>query len=280
MTARRLSLAMLVLLAAAAPATRPTTTGPSTVRLADAKPLAELTPAGLQAEMTDVLSPPRVADHAVYFGTVNAYAGDGDDAELTSALPVIALKEGDRWRAVPLVGRGLANAGWRYVGAGPRRGEVWAVLDTVVGDDAPTFTIAHSTNGGRTFALTAYDKPCPQASVYDFALARDGHGRVTLSLDTSVGHHRPGLYHYDTADGGRTWATAPRFEPDAMVRADSVPDDDQPEAFDRADGKKTALRPPARVVVPIHTARPFSDGPEGRAENAVRRAEPGPPGRR
>ena len=278
MTGRRLSLAMLALLAAA-PATRPTT-APGTVRLTDAKPLAELTPTGLEAEMTDVLSPPQVAEHAVYFGTVNAYAGTDDDADLTSALPIVATKDGDRWRAVPLVGKGLANAGWRYVGAGPRRGEVWAVLDTVVGDDAPTFTIAHSTNGGRTFALTAYDKPCPQASVYDFALARDGHGRVTLSLDTSVGHHHPGLYHYDTADGGRTWATAPRFEPDAMTRADSVPDDDQPDVPDRPDGKKTALRRPARVVVPIRMARPFSDGPEGRAENAVRRAEPGPPGRR
>ena len=38
---------------------------------------------------------------------------------------------------------------------------------------------------------------------------------------------KPGLYHYRTTDGGRTW-TAPQFEPNGTRPADDVPEDEQP----------------------------------------------------
>ena len=234
-------------LAACGGATPPPTTAPTTlpaeVRLADAKPLGELTPGELQANFTDKLSPPQTADHTVYFGEVDQYDGPDEDAKLTSSLPILAVKDGDDWKAVPLVGRGLANAGWRYVGAGPKPREAWGVLDASAGDPGPEFTVAHSTDGGATFALTSFRKPCPQATVYDFVLSREGHGRITLSLDAAVGRHKPGLYHYDTTDGGRTWAVKPRFEADGMTRGESVPDDEQPDpAVDHGGKGKTNLR--------------------------------------
>ena len=230
-------------------ATPPTTapapsTQPAVVRLADAKPLAELTPGDKQvANLTDKLSPPQSVDRAVYFGEVDEYDSTDEDAKLLSSLPVVAVKDGEDWKAVPLVGRGLADAGWRYVGAGPRPGEIWGVLDTSAGDSGPDFVLAHSTDGGQTFALATTRKVCPQASVSDFAMDRSGRGRVTLSLDETVGRHKPGLYVYETADGGATWSPKPRFEPDAMVRAESVPDDEQPDSsVDGGKKGKTAWR--------------------------------------
>ncbi len=204
--------------------------------LGDAKPLAELTPGDLQANLTDKLSPPQVKDHAVYFGEVDAYDGPEQDAKLVSSLPILAVKAGDAWRAVPVVGPGLANTGWRYVGAGPAKLEVWGVLDTAVGDGGPDLFLAHSTDGGGAFKLFKLHKPAGPATVFDFAMGRDGHGRVIVSLDEAVGRAKPGLYYYETTDDGQTWSTHPRFEPDGMIRADTVPDEEQPDA--EGDGKK------------------------------------------
>ena len=210
------------------PATAPATL-PGPVQLSDAKPLADLLPGGLQANMTDKLSPPQTVGQAVYFGEVDEYDGPDEDAKLLSSLPILATKDGEAWRAVPVVGRGLANTGWRYVGAGPAAREIWGVLDTTTGDGGPDFTVAHSVDGGATFQLAALHKPCPQAAVFDFAMNRDGRGRVTVALDETVGRAKAGLYHYETDDDGRTWSAWPRFEPDGMTRADSVPDDEQPD---------------------------------------------------
>ena len=238
--------------------TGPTTAAtpvPGTVRLADAKPLTDLTTGDLTANLTDKLAPPQTSERTVYFGEVDAYDGPDEDAKVISALPILAVKDGATWRAVPVVGPGLADTDWRYVGAGPGQREAWGVLDAAVGDGGPTFVLAHSTDGGGTFALATLRKPCPQADVSDFAMTRGGRGRVTLSLDETVGPNHPGLYHYETADGGRTWSARPRFEPDNMVRADSVPDDEQPDpGTDAGKTGKTAWprrsrRRPAIVTV-------------------------------
>ena len=239
------------LLAACLAATTAPSTQPTEVRLSDAKPLSELTPGDLEATLSHKLSPPQVADRLVYFGEVDEFDGPGEDAKVTSALPIVAVKDGADWKAVPLVGRSLANAGWRYVGAGPKPREAWGVLDTVVGDDGPDFVLAHSTDGGQSFALETVRKVCPQAGVYDFAMDRTGRGRVTLALDETVGRHKPGLYHYDTTDGGKTWASKPRFEADAMVHAETVPDDEQPDsAVDHGGKARTGLRG-RREAVPL-----------------------------
>jgi len=81
-----------------------------------------------------------------------------------------------------------------------------------------------------TFELTVFTKPCKLATFFDFAMDRDGHGRASVSLDADCGEHKAGLYHYETTDDGKTWSREPRYEPDAMIRADDVPDDEQPDA--------------------------------------------------
>ncbi len=243
------------------PATRPTApaaTQPATrpaladVKLSDAEPLADAQGEDDQVNLTDKLSAPQVSG-TVYFGEVDTY-GDGDDEDPTAAKPVVAVKRDGDWRAVVLAGPGLTDAGWKYVGAGPRPREVWGVLDKAAGADRSEFVVAHSTDGGQSFHLRAFRKPTKRAAVYDFALSRDGTGRVTLSLEADVGRHKAGLYHYETTDGGATWAEQPRFEADAMIRADSVDDAEQPDA-PPADGKGKARFDGSATVRPISTRR-------------------------
>lgn len=204
----------------------PATTSAGAIRLADAQPLDDLQSDQVQITLTDRLDSPAVKE-TIYFGEADEY--DSDDAsDPVAALPLIATHDGV-WKAVPLVDAALVDAGWKYVGAGPALHEVWGVLDTSAGESRGEFIIAHSTDGGATFALKVFQKPCRLAGVADFAMSRQGHGRVTLWLDIDCGRNKAGLYHYDTADDGKTWSMNPRYEPDAMIRADSVPDDEQPD---------------------------------------------------
>ena len=235
---RQLSALMAILLTfagcSADPAHHSATTSTSgDVHLYDARPLDDLETDSdnVQVTLTDKLAPPQAA-LPVYFGEADAF-GSEDDTTPVAALPVIALHLGDQWKAVPVTGPGLTDAGWKYVGSGPAAHEVWGVLDTTAGDDQPDFVIAHSTDGALTFTLKEFHKPCRLAEVSDFSMSRAGHGEVTLSLDTDCGSNKAGLYHYETIDHGKTWSRIPRYEPDAMVRAETVPDDEQPQPGDK-----------------------------------------------
>src|SRR5437763_94350 len=83
-------------------------------------------------------------------------------------------------------------------GAGPGPREIWGGLDTVAGSSRPRFALAHSADGGETFELVVFRKPCRLATFFDFAMDREGHGRATLSLDSDCGKYKAGLYHYET----------------------------------------------------------------------------------
>ncbi len=205
-----------------------TTTSVADIRLSDAKPLEMIQSDEVQVNLTDKLEPPLAGD-TVYFGEADQF--DDDDATTPSeSLPLIAFKVGLVWKAVPLTGPGLTDAGWKYVGAGPMPHEVWGVLDTSAGDTRPNFVLAHSTDGAASFTLREFHKPCKLAVISDFAMSRAGVGRVTVSLDADCGQNKAGLYHYETTDDGKTWSKNPRFEPDAMIRSNPVPDEDQPDA--------------------------------------------------
>jgi hypothetical protein len=206
---------------------RSAATAPSSVKLSDAQPLEDLQSVGSQVNLTEKLTAPAAVD-TVYFGEIDTFASPDDD-EPSSAVPVIAVHPDDQWKAVPLLGTGLTDAGWRYVGAGPARNEIWGVLDTSAGDSRSRFVLAHSTDGGSNFELRVIRKPCKRASVYDFMMNRNGDGRVTVSLDAASGKFKPGLYNYETTDDGKTWSAEPRYEPDAMIHADAVSDDEQPD---------------------------------------------------
>ena len=132
--------------------------------------------------------------------------------------------------------------------AGPGAKEIWGAIDTVAGDSRASFVLAHSTDGGATFAMTVFRKPTRRAEFFDFAMDRDGHGRVTVLLDGDVGSHKAGRYHYQTTDDGKTWS-APRYEPNAMKRSDPVPDEEQPD--DGGGGTKTSSATPNRDMAEL-----------------------------
>jgi hypothetical protein len=218
--------------------------GPSTepakrfVKLSDAIPLNKLTVDNLEANFTDKLTPPATTQ-AIYFGELDDYGNDPDNDEPIAALPIIAVRSGDGWLAVPLTGEAMRDAGWHYVAAGPGAKEIWGAIDTVAGDSRSSFVLAHSTDGGETFEMTVFRKPTRRAEFFDFAMSADGHGRATVSLDADAGSHKAGLYHYQTNDDGKTWS-APVYEPDAMKRAVPVPDEEQPD--EPSQGTQTSIR--------------------------------------
>jgi hypothetical protein len=225
---------LLGCLSAAAPTTAPSTMPAASVAIADARPLSEFEGDEGVTTFTDKLRPP-LAKTTVYFGEVDVYDGDDDD-DPSEATPLIGVKEGDTFKAVTVPSPAAANTGWRYVAAGPAPGSIWGCLDTVAGDSGWSVIVAHSTDGGATFAFKIFRKPCREGSFYDFGMTRDGHGKMTIALDTDCGRHKAGLYHFDTTDAGATWSAEPRFEPDAMIHSESVPDEEQP------DGGRTTMK--------------------------------------
>ena len=229
---------------AATPSTAPVTTPapPMTVRLDSAVPSEQFDGDNIETNLTDKLSTPQAA-REMYFGEIDHYADDDAD-DPSEAVPVLAVRNGDAFKVVPLIGPGLTNAGWKFVGSGPHPHEIWGALDTSAGDSRSNFVLAHSTDGGATFTLQLIHKPCKLMTFFDFAMDRHGHGRATLSLDADCGKHHPGLYNFVTRDDGKTWSAAPTFEADDMNRADTVPDDEQPGGDDSPKGQRTSLRSP------------------------------------
>jgi hypothetical protein len=229
-------LVVLFCIGAGGPATEP---AGDVVKLSDAVPLSQLAVDGLEANLTDKLTPPATTE-TIYFGELDQFGNDPDNDEPIGALPIIAVRNGTSWVAVPLTSEGMRDAGWRYVAAGPGAKEIWGAIDTVAGESRGSFVLAHSVDGGATFAMTVFHKPTRRAAFFDFTMDRSGHGQATISLDADVGPHKAGLYHYQTTDDGKTWS-APRYEPDAMKRADPVPDEEQPD--EGGGGTKTSMLP-------------------------------------
>jgi hypothetical protein len=244
------------------PASSPTTGGSGlrVIKVSDGIALSDLLTDEREANLTDKLSPPQSADN-IYFGELDTYA-DPDDEKPAAAVPIIATKMAGAWSALPLGGEGLKNAGWRYVGSGPGPREIWGALDTAAGATRSEFVLAHSTDGGATFALSVFHKPCKLAEFFDFAMSRDGRGRASVSLDTDCGEHKAGIYHFETTDDGKTWNPEPRYEPDAMVRADNVSDDEQPDERAGQGASRTSFRRERAPIITIKRSMgvsPMSD---------------------
>jgi hypothetical protein len=208
-----------------------TTSTAGDIKLSDAIPLEQIESDDVQVTLTDKITSPATL-FPIYFGEADTFDSDDPDTAIAS-IPVIAVCLGSDWKAVPLPGPGLENAGWKYVASGPALHEVWGVLDTAAGDSGPDFVVAHSIDGAMSFTLKTFHKPASLATVADFAISQIGRGRVTLSLDTNCGPNKAGLYHYETNDDGKTWSKIPRYEPDVMIRAATVMDDEQPSPIEK-----------------------------------------------
>jgi hypothetical protein len=172
----------------------------------------------------------------LYFGTMDSF---NNDEEVVGSVPILAKKVGGDWVALPLTDPRLKDAAWAYTGGGPKPGEVWGVLDASLNVNQADLILAHSTDAGATFTISALHKPDEAADFDSFCLGPDGKGRISvyLSAEVSSASAKPGFYHFRTIDGGKTWSSA-EYEPDAMSPGRDVPEDDQP----------TAPEAPARKV--------------------------------
>ncbi|MBV8780254.1 MAG: hypothetical protein JO353_02545 [Phycisphaerae bacterium] len=158
----------------------------------------------------------------VMFGQLSTY---GDDDKATATVPVIGYRQNDKLFALRVDDSRLRNASWSYICTGPQPTELWGVLDASLDEKQPDLVLVHSTDSGRTFALTSVFKPLPSCEFDSFCMDRTGHGRVSVYVDrTKTRLRHAGYYNYRTTDGGQTWS-APEFEPDAMTPADDVPGD-------------------------------------------------------
>jgi len=217
----------------AGPSSRPATTMPHVARMTDAVPIDKL-----RTEHTDVDLRTRITyskDDVLYFGQAESYDNNGD---VSATAPLVVSRIKGHWRALSLSDDRLPDAEFLFIAAGPKKDELWGVLDDQIGDPSSVLLLAHSTDSGQTWQLTTLNKP-NAAGVFDsFAMDKSGHGRVSVYLTKRESHNRPGYYHFRTTDAGRTWS-APEREPDSMTPADDIPDDEDPEPL--KEGEKTTV---------------------------------------
>lgn len=193
----------------------------TTVKFEDAKPLIRLEKAGESAQFTFKLK--IGGGQQIFFGELQ----NGDE----QLVPIIGLKNGQQFKVVK-VEKEWGYDQWRSVLSGPHAGEAWGLLDQADEDQsgdnlAEEVTFVHSTDSGKTFQVATLHKPCKKAAFADLVMAKNGRGRITLSLTEDCGKLKSGLYHYRTTDGGKTFQR-PQFEADATTPGEEVPEDEQP----------------------------------------------------
>jgi hypothetical protein len=200
----------------------------------DLRPLIRVAKAGESTEFAFKLKVKAGGEpRTLYFGEMR----NGDD----QLLPVLGTRTGSQYKIVKLR-QDWGSDQWRGVFAGPKSSDVWGVLDQADEDDegnkddsnmTDAVTLVRSEDGGRTFQIATLHKPCRKATFTDLVMARNGHGRVTLSLAEDCGKFKMGVYHYRTTDGGKSFQR-PQFEPDNTKPADDVPDEEQPMSGDQS----------------------------------------------
>jgi hypothetical protein len=212
-----------------APATAPTSaTAPATMpesnvlRVTDAVPFTQL---HTNDNGLDLNSRVHTSSRPLLFGQLDSYSDDGD---VIATEPVIAYKNpDDTTRVLRITDRRLHDAAWMFVASGPKRGEIWGVLDASLEAKQANVLLVHSTDDGQTFSLIAVRKPDRHADYDSFCLDQSGRGRLTLFMAGDEKKHlEQGFYNYITTDGGATWSS-PQCEPDALKKADDLNDDDQ-----------------------------------------------------
>jgi hypothetical protein len=189
------------------------------ITLNNFQPLIKLQQAGDSTEFSFKLSTGQEGDRVLYFGEIK----NGDD----QLMPIVAQRAGKQFVAVKMQ-KTLGYDQWQQVVSGPRNDEIWGFFDQSEENQTHEMTLIHSLDGGQTLRLAVMRKPCKEATFYDFVMAKNGSGRLTLGLakDCNSGI-KAGLYHYKTTNGGLTWSR-PEYEPDATQPSEDVPDDEQP----------------------------------------------------
>ena len=223
----------------------------TTLSFSDATPLIKLRTPGDSVTLAYKLEPP-IVERPIYVGEIE----NGDK----QMLPVVLIKQHGQLQALRME-KDWAFDQWTRLIYGPADGEIWGVLDQADENHGEDFALVHSLNQGETWQVGVIRKPCDNASIYDFVMAKDGRGRFTLNLpDQCPGNEKlkPGLYHYRTTDNGKTWST-PNYEPDATKPAEEVPQEEQPDQ-----GKAVASVPSPRYSGRRVSVRGLSPNPSKR----------------
>jgi hypothetical protein len=135
--------------------------------------------------------------------------------------PALLEKSGGRWAALTLQDPQLDQYGWEYVASDNDGNQLVAVLDCQVEAPGWDLVLVASVDGGHTWERrTVLRKVSYLDQFHDLVMSRDGKGRLTLLVGNAVpDESKEGLYHYRTADGGRTW-TGPYHEPNYIYKVD------------------------------------------------------------
>ena len=125
------------------------------------------------------------------------------------ALPAVLLgpsAPGAGWTRLLLNDSAVAGYTWVFAGPVGATRHIFAVLDSGLDELAPELVTVTSVAAG--FAIRGrLHKPDPRARLERVAMDVNGHGRISLRLDWRHDLEAVvGTYHYDTTDGGRTFA--------------------------------------------------------------------------
>lgn len=139
---------------------------------------------------------------------------------------VVLVENDDGWSRHDLSeakrGGELSGMSWHFVGV--VGDEIWAVLDNNVESLGWQLLLVRSSDEGATWAGTRIKKVSYWAAFEHLRMSASGIGRLTIRLDeaypTEGTTFEPGLYHYRTANGGRSWSEA-EWEPDDLRPASS-----------------------------------------------------------
>jgi len=132
---------------------------------------------------------------------------------VTGSQPAILHKKAGGWKLSYPLGEELWGKDWSHL-EDIGDGIYYAVLDHIIEGPGWGLIILRSDDRGKTWRLKGtLKKNWYWSSLHEFKMAKSGLGSATLYLyeDTGLPVHKPGFYHYETRDGGKTWF-GPRFE--------------------------------------------------------------------
>ena len=128
-------------------------------------------------------------------------------------------------------------------GEAAERHEHSGILDCAVEGSGPELLLLRSSDeGGSWTIVSAVAKPHYMLSFDKFVLRKDGQGRLTMLQADDDGGPKPGFYHYQTVDGGKTW-TGPTYEASGLDSVDEMKDDQKLRAVVQETEQETPHQP-------------------------------------